>query len=57
MIAYIRIASVKYMPNGKRDHVRSISMVKILAILSNPSLILPNSVAAPLALKHFTDYD
>ena len=36
MMAYVRIASVTYMPDIKLDHVRSISMVKMLAILSSP---------------------
>ena len=31
MMAYVRITSVTYMPDSKWDHVRSISMGKMLA--------------------------
>ena len=56
MMAYVRIDSVTYLPDSKWDHVRSISMVKMLAIISGPPLILSNSAVAPYVLKHFTDF-
>ena len=57
MQAYVWIASVTYMPDSKWNHVRSISMVKMLVIISGPPLILSDFVVAPYALKHFTDLD